>query len=110
VPVTAAGPVDVISRTIVQQLFERWGGQFYVENLPTGAGNVATSVATKAPADGHTVMTVTTALVINPSLYANLSYDPIRDFAPITLVGASPHVLVVHPALPPANVRSLLPS
>jgi tripartite-type tricarboxylate transporter receptor subunit TctC len=108
VPVTAGGPVDVITRTIVQQLFGRWGGQFHVENLPSGAGNVATAVAAKAPADGHTVMTVTTALVINPSLYANLSYDPVRDFAPITLVGASPHVLVAHPALPAGNVRELV--
>jgi tripartite-type tricarboxylate transporter receptor subunit TctC len=108
VPVTAGGPVDVITRTILQQLFERWGGQFHVENLPTGAGNVATTIAAKAPADGHTVMTVTTALVINPSLYANLSYDPVRNFAPITLVGASPHVLVAHPALPALDVRELI--
>jgi tripartite-type tricarboxylate transporter receptor subunit TctC len=49
VPVTAGGPVDVITRTIVQQLFERWGGQFHVENLPTGAGNVATAIAARAP-------------------------------------------------------------
>ena len=108
VPVTAGGPVDVITRTIVQQLIERWGGQFHVENLPTGAGNMATAAAAKALPDGHTVMTVTTALVINPSLYANLSYDPVRDFAPITLIGASPHVLVAHPALPAANVRELV--
>jgi tripartite-type tricarboxylate transporter receptor subunit TctC len=108
VPVTAGGPVDVITRTIVQQLFERWGGQFHVENLPTGAGNVPTAIAARAPADGYTVMTVTTALVINPSLYANLSYDPVRDFAPITLVGASPHVLVAHPALPATNVSELV--
>jgi tripartite-type tricarboxylate transporter receptor subunit TctC len=108
VPVTAGGPVDVITRTIVQQLFERWGGQSHVENLPTGAGNVATAIAARAPADGYTVMTVTTALAINPSLYANLSYDPIRDFAPITLVGASPHVLVAHPALPAVNVKELI--
>src|SRR5688572_23032540 len=108
VPVTAGGPVDVITRTIVQQLFERWGGQFHVENLPTGAGNMVTVAAAKALPDGHTVMTVTTALVIIPSLYANLSYDPVRDFAPITLIGAAPHVLVAHPALPAANVRELV--
>jgi tripartite-type tricarboxylate transporter receptor subunit TctC len=108
VPVAAGGPVDVITRTIVQQLSERWGGQFHVENLPTGAGNVATAVAAKAPADGYTVMTVTTALTINPSLYANLSYDAVRDFAPVTLIGASPHVLVASPALPATNVRELV--
>jgi tripartite-type tricarboxylate transporter receptor subunit TctC len=108
VPVAAGGPVDVITRTIVQQLFERWGGQFHVENIPTGAGNVATGMTAKAPADGYTVMTVTTALVINPSLYTSLPYDPVKDFAPITLVGASPHVLVAHPALPAANVKELV--
>jgi tripartite-type tricarboxylate transporter receptor subunit TctC len=108
VPVAAGGPVDVITRLIVQQLSERWGSQFYVENLPTGAGNVATSVAAKAPSDGHTALTVTTALVINPGLYANLPYDPVKDFAPITLVGASPHVLVVYPALAATNVNELV--
>ena len=108
VPVAAGGPVDVITRTIVQQLVERWRGQFHVENIPTGAGNVATGIAAKAPADGYTVLTVTTALVINPSLYASLPYDPIKDFTPITLVGASPHVLVAHPALPAANVKELV--
>jgi tripartite-type tricarboxylate transporter receptor subunit TctC len=108
VPVAAGGPVDVITRTIMQQLFEQWGRPYHVENISTGAGNVATGIAAKAPADGYTVMTVTTALVINPSLYASLPYDPVKDFAPITLVGASPHVLVVHPALPAANVKELV--
>jgi tripartite-type tricarboxylate transporter receptor subunit TctC len=108
VPVAAGGPVDVITRMIVQQLSERWASQLHVENLPTGAGNVATGVAAKAPADGHTALTVTTALVINPGLYANLPYDPVKDFAPITLVGASPHVLVVHPSLAATNVKELV--
>jgi tripartite-type tricarboxylate transporter receptor subunit TctC len=108
VPVAAGGPVDVITRTIVQQLAERWGSQFHVENLPTGAGNAAAGIAAKAPADGHTVLTVTTALVINPSLYPNLSYDPVKDFVPITLVGTSPHVLVAHPSLPAGNVKELV--
>src|SRR5581483_6437177 len=108
VPVAAGGPVDVITRLIVQQLSELWGSPFYVENLPTGAGNVATSVAAKAPSDGHTALTVTTSLVINPGLYANLPYDPVKDFAPITLVGASPHVLVVYPALAATNVNELV--
>jgi tripartite-type tricarboxylate transporter receptor subunit TctC len=108
VPVAAGGPVDVITRLIVQQLSELWRSQFYVENLPTGAGNVATAVAAKAPSDGHTALTVTTALVINPGLYANLPYDPVKDFAPITVVGASPHVLVVYPALAATNVNELV--
>jgi tripartite-type tricarboxylate transporter receptor subunit TctC len=108
VPVAAGGPVDVITRIIAQRLSEAWGGQFHVENLPTGAGNVATGLLAKAPADGYTAGAVTTALVINPSLYANASYDPERDFAPITLIGASPHVLLVHPGLPASNVNELV--
>jgi len=108
VPVAAGGPVDVITRAIVQHLSDRWGSLFHVENLPTGAGNVATGIAAKARSDGHTVMTVTTGLVINPSLYTGLSYDPVKDFAPITLIGASPHVLVAHPSLPAGNVKELV--
>ena len=108
VPVAAGGPVDAINRIIVQKLSERWGSQFHVENIPTGAGNVATGTAAKAPADGHTVLAVTTAFVINPSLYANLSYDPVKDFAPITLVGASPHVMVVYPSLPANSAKELV--
>jgi tripartite-type tricarboxylate transporter receptor subunit TctC len=108
VPVAAGGPVDVITRLIAHELAERWGSQFYVENHPTGAGNVATGLAAKAAADGYTAATVTTALVINPSLYARVSYDPVRDFAPVTLLGGSPHVLVVDPTLPARSVNELI--
>ena len=108
VPVAAGGPVDLITRLIVQKLGERWGGQLYVENLPTGAGNAATALLTKSPADGYTAAAVTTALVINPSLYTRVPYDPIKDIAPVTLVGGSPHVLVVNPALQAQTVNELL--
>jgi tripartite-type tricarboxylate transporter receptor subunit TctC len=108
VPVTAGGPVDVITRLIAQKLAELWGSQIYVENLPTGAGNVATGIAAKAHPDGHTAAAVTTALTINPSLYAHVSYDPIKDFAPVTMIGASPHALVVDPALPVESVQQLI--
>ena len=108
VPVAAGGPVDIVTRLIAQQLAERWASQIYVENLPTGAGNVATGVAAKAPPDGHTAAAVTTGLTINPSLYAHVPYDPIKDFAPVTMIGASPHVLVVDPALPVQNVQQLI--
>ena len=108
VPVAAGGPVDVMTRLIVQKTSERWGSQFHVENLPTGAGNLATSTAATAAGDGHTLLAVTTALVINPSLYATLRYDPVRDFAPITLVGTSPHVLVVNTAFKANSVSDLV--
>lgn len=108
VPVAAGGPVDVITRMIAQQLAARWGSQFVVENVATGAGNVASGLAAKAPPDGHTAAAVTTGLTINPSLYAHVPYDPIKDFAPISMIGTSPHVLVVDPALPVENVQQLI--
>ena len=107
VPVAAGGPTDVIARLIAQKLSDRWGEPVYVDNIPAGAGNVGTSTAAKAPADGYTIVFVTTGFVINPSLYAKLPYDPIKDFAPVTVVAASPHVLVVHPSFPASNVTEL---
>jgi tripartite-type tricarboxylate transporter receptor subunit TctC len=108
VPVAAGGPTDVIARLIAQRLSDRWGQPVYVENIPAGAGNVGTGTAAKAPPDGYTVVMVTTGFVINPSLYTKLPYDPIKDFAPVTVVAASPHVLVVHPSLPPSNLNELV--
>jgi tripartite-type tricarboxylate transporter receptor subunit TctC len=108
VPFAAGGPTDVIVRLIAQKLSERWGHHFIVENIPTGASNVGIAVAAKAPSDGYTLVVVTTGFVINPSLYARLSSDPIKDFAPVTLMADSPHVLVVHPAFPASSVRELV--
>jgi tripartite-type tricarboxylate transporter receptor subunit TctC len=108
VPVAAGGPIDSVARIVAQKLSERWDNKVYVENLPTGAGNVAAATAAKAPADGYTVLVVTTGFVINPGLYAKLPYDPINDFAPVTLVWASPHVLLVHPSLPATTVKELV--
>jgi tripartite-type tricarboxylate transporter receptor subunit TctC len=84
----------------MQHLSEKLGQQFYVEDIPTGAGNVGSAVAAKAPADGYTILAPTSSFVINPSLYAKLAYDPVRDFVPITLVAVAPQMLVVHPSFP----------
>jgi tripartite-type tricarboxylate transporter receptor subunit TctC len=108
VPVAAGGPIDAVARIVAQKLSERWDNKVYVENLATGAGNVAAVTAAKAPADGYTVRVVTTGFVINPGLYAKLPYDPINDFAPVTLVWTSPHVLLVHPSLPARTVKELV--
>jgi tripartite-type tricarboxylate transporter receptor subunit TctC len=108
VPYAAGSSIDIIARLIGQKLSESSGQQFYVENLPTGAGNVGTAAAAKAPADGYTILFVATTLVINPGLHVKLAYDPIKDFAPVTLVAASPHVLVVHPSVPANNVKQFI--
>ncbi|HEY6258111.1 MAG TPA: tripartite tricarboxylate transporter substrate binding protein [Xanthobacteraceae bacterium] len=108
VSAAAGGPSDVIGRIVAQKLGERLGQQFYVENIPAGAGNVAVGMVAKAAPDGYTLLSPTSAVVINPSLYASLPYDTLRDFAPVTLAAASPHVLTVNPALPVRNVAELM--
>jgi tripartite-type tricarboxylate transporter receptor subunit TctC len=108
VSAAAGGPSDVIGRTMAQKLSKRLGQQFYVENIPSGAGNVAVGMVAKAAPDGYTLLSPTSAVVVNPSLYANLPYDTLRDFAPVTLAAASPHVLTVNPDLPVHTVAELI--
>ena len=89
VPFAPAGPTDVIARLIAQKLSETWGQQVYVENIPGAGGNTGTATAARAPADGYTILVVSTGFIINPSLYSKVPYA-ISDFAPISLVAASP--------------------
>ena len=100
VPFAAAGPTDVIARIVGQKLVELYGQQFDVENVPGAGGNTGTAQVAKAPADGYTLLVVSTGFIVNPSLYAKVPYDPVKDFAPVTLVAASPNVLVVNPDVP----------
>jgi len=108
VPFQAGGPATVLAHLIAQPLTEAWGQSFYVENLPTGASNVGTATAAKSPPDGYTLLIVTPSFVINPSMYAKLAYDPIKDFTPVMLAVTSPHVLVVNPSFPAKSVKELI--
>ena len=108
VPFAPAGPTDVIARLVAQKLSESLGQQFYVENIVGAGGNTGTAQVAKAPADGYTLLVVSTGFVVNPSLYARVPYDPVKDFAPITLVAASPNVIVVTPNLPVKSVKELI--
>jgi tripartite-type tricarboxylate transporter receptor subunit TctC len=108
VPAAAGGPSDVIGRILAQKLSERLGQQFYVENVPAAAGNVGIGMAAKAAADGYTLLTPTSAIVVNPSLYAKLPYDTLKDFAPVTLVAASPHVMTASLSVPAKSVQGLI--
>jgi tripartite-type tricarboxylate transporter receptor subunit TctC len=108
VPFAAAGPTDVIGRIVAQKLSEDLGQQFYVENVPGGGGNTGIAQAAKSPADGYTVLVVSTGFIINPSLYPKIPYDPFKDFAPITLIAASPNVLSVTPSVPAKSVKELI--
>ena len=108
VPFAAGGPTDVIARIVAQKLSETWGQQIYTENVPGGGGNTGAAMAARAPADGYTILVVSTGFIVNPSLYAKVPYDPIKDFSPVTLVASSPNVLSVYPEVPAKSVRELI--
>jgi len=108
VPFGAGGPTDVTARLVAQQLSQRLGQQFVVENVPGAGGNIGTSQVGRAKPDGYTLLVASTGHMVNPSLYANALYDPVKDFTPLTLVAASPNVLVVHPSVPAKTVKELV--
>lgn len=103
----AGGPTDVIGRIIAQKASESFGHQVVVENIPGGGGNIGLAAALRAPADGYTVVAVSTGFIVNPSLYAKVPYK-IADFAPISLVAGSPNALTVHPSVPAKSVKELI--
>jgi tripartite-type tricarboxylate transporter receptor subunit TctC len=108
VPFAAAGPTDVIARILAQKLSERLRQQFYVENHAGAGGNLGMGMGAREPADGYSILVVSSSFVVNPSLYAKIPYDPYKDFAPVTLAAASPNVLVVHPSVPATSVKELI--
>jgi tripartite-type tricarboxylate transporter receptor subunit TctC len=108
VPLAAGGPTDVFARLIAQKLSEQLGKQFYVENVPGAGGNIGTGRAAQAPPDGYTLLVAASSFVTNPSLYATVPYDPIKDFDPITVGVINVAALSVHPSLPAHTVKELV--
>lgn len=108
VPFAAGGPTDVFARLIALSLSRTLGQQFYVENQPGAGGNLGMGAGARAAPDGYAITIVSTSFVVNPSLYAKIPYDPLKDFAPVTLAAASPNVLVIHPSIPANNVKELV--
>ncbi len=108
VPFSAGGPIDAIARVMAQKLSERLGKQFFVENIPAGGSNVGMATAAKAAGDGYTMLIHGSSLIVNPSLYAKIAFDPFRDFAPVTLVGRMPNIVTVHPSIPARSVSELV--
>jgi tripartite-type tricarboxylate transporter receptor subunit TctC len=108
VPFAPAGPTDVIARIVADKLSLSLGKQFYVENRPGAGGNTGTGAVATSPADGYTLLVASTGFVVNPSLFAKVPYDAVKDFAPITLAAVSPNVLTVHPSVPAQNVKELV--
>jgi tripartite-type tricarboxylate transporter receptor subunit TctC len=108
VPVAPGGANDTTARIVAQKLSERLGQQLYVENQPGAGGNIGMGMAARATADGYTVLAAASSFVINPSLYGKIPYDPVKDFAPVTLMCSTPHVLVVNPSVPVRSVAELI--
>lgn len=104
----AGGPTDIIARVAAQILSDSLGQQFYVENLPGAGSNTASGQVARATPDGYTIMAISTGFIVNPSLYAKVPYDPIKDFTAVTLVAASPNVVVVNPDVPAKTLPELV--
>jgi len=104
----AGGATDIQARLMGEWLTERLGQQFIVENKPGASGNIGTETVAKAPADGYTLLQVVTPSAINASIYTNLSFDFIRDIAPVVYVTRLAYLVVVNPSVPVTSIPELI--
>src|SRR3954464_7911780 len=108
VPYPPGGFNDTLGRIVAQKFTEAWGQPAVVENRPGGGTLIGTDQVAKAPADGYTLLVVAFPFAVNPSLYAKLPYDTVKDFAPLILAGQTPNLLVVNPDVPVKSVKELI--
>ncbi|HUP94829.1 MAG TPA: tripartite tricarboxylate transporter substrate binding protein [Burkholderiales bacterium] len=109
VPFAPAGSTDITARIIAQKLTDAWRQQVIVDNRAGAGGNIGAELVAKAAPDGYTLLLATTGVMaINHRLYRTLSFDAIRDFAPVTQIGGLPLILIVHPSLPAKSVKELI--
>ncbi|MBE0556826.1 MAG: tripartite tricarboxylate transporter substrate binding protein, partial [Proteobacteria bacterium] len=108
VPFPPGGNTDIIARAIGNELGKNLGAPLVIDNRGGAGSTIGTAIVTKAPADGYTILMVSGAFVINPSMFKNLPYDSIKDLAGITMVADVPAALVVHPSVPAKNLKELI--
>jgi tripartite-type tricarboxylate transporter receptor subunit TctC len=109
VPYPAGGPLDTVARLLAQKVSESVKQPVIVDNKPGAGGNIGAADVAKAPPDGYTLLMGAVAThAINPTLYASIPYDPIRDFTPIMQVASTPNVLVVNPSIPASTVKEFI--
>jgi tripartite-type tricarboxylate transporter receptor subunit TctC len=108
VPYPPGGPTDLIARLCAQKLSERFGHQFYVENVSGASGVRGAALAATAAADGSTLMFVTSDLAIASTLSSKIQYDPIKSFVPIGIISSSPSVVLVHPSVPAKTMQEFI--
>ena len=102
------GTSDILGRIVAQKLTEALGQQVVVENRAGASGIIGVDVAAKSAPDGYTLLITQTSIAINPSMFAKLPYNALRDFAPITQLVAAPNLLVVHPSVPVTSVKEFI--
>jgi len=109
VPFPPGGAADIVARHVAQKLSESFGVQFIVDNRAGAGGAIGAEAAARSPADGYTLLFASSsAMSINPHIMAKASYDPLKSFSYLGLIGHSPNVLVVHPSVPARNVKDLI--
>lgn len=108
VPLATGGTTDILARMLGQHLGETLRQSFIVDNRPGGGGNIGNEIVARARPDGYTLLMASPPLVINPSLERQIAYDPVRDYAAITLVASIPIVFAVHPAVAARSVKELI--
>ena len=107
-PYTPGGSVDIVARTVAQKFNEAWGQPVIVDNRPGAGTTIGTAMVAHAPRDGYTLLVTTGTISVNVSLYRDLSFDPVKDLAPIALVVQTPNVLAVHPAVPARSTQEFI--
>src|ERR1017187_5149771 len=108
VPSSPGGGADTVTRLVANELPQILGQRVVVDNRAGASGNIGAEIVAKSPADGYTWIMMNNAQAANVSLYSNLPYDLIRDFAPVTQVDSSPHVVVVNPSLPVKSIKEFV--
>ena len=108
VPQAPGGSSDTLARVITPRLATALGQQVVVDNRPGATGIIGAELAAKAPADGHTLLQVSTSHATNPAMGVKLPYDTLRDFAHVMLISQQPNIWLVHPSLPARNIRELI--
>src|SRR4029079_18038766 len=102
------GGVEILARAVAQRLGETMGRPFVVENRAGAGGTVAYAMIAKTPPDGYNLLAISGSFAMSAALYQNLPYDPVRDFASISQMGAAPFLIVAHPSLPLKSVKDLI--
>jgi tripartite-type tricarboxylate transporter receptor subunit TctC len=108
VPYVPGGGTDFVGRTVAQKLADGLGSTVFVENRPGGGTNIGSELVARAPADGYTLLIGGVPNSANMALFQKMSYDTVKDFAPIVMLDTAPNILAVHPSVPAKSVKELI--